>query len=56
MKIVAQAPDGLNEASEWAKGLEDRWIIGVQWHPERQYQKAPNHLELMADFIRHLKP
>jgi len=55
MKIVAQAPDGLNEASEWAKGLQDRWIIGVQWHPERQYQKAPNHLELMADFIRQLK-
>jgi putative glutamine amidotransferase len=56
MKIVAHAPDGLNEASEWAKGIEDRWIIGVQWHPEKQYQNTSKHLGLMKDFIGHLKP
>ena len=56
MKIVAHAPDGLNEASEWAKGIEDRWIIGVQWHPEKQYQIRSKHLGLMKDFIGHLKP
>ncbi len=56
MKIVAHAPDGLNEASEWAKGIEDRWIIGVQWHPEKQYQIRSKHLGLMTDFIGHLKP
>ena len=54
MKIVAHAPDGLNEASEWAKGLDDRWIIGVQWHPEKMYQKDPAHLNIMRDFILHL--
>jgi putative glutamine amidotransferase len=56
MKIVAHAPDGLNEASEWAKGLNDRWIIGVQWHPEKLYQKEPTHLNIMRDFLLHLNP
>lgn len=56
MKIVAHAPDGLNEASEWAKGLDDRWIIGVQWHPEKMYQKEPAHLNIMRDFLLHLQP
>ena len=56
MRIVAHATDGLNEASEWAKGIEDRWIIGVQWHPEKQYQNSSKHLGLIKDFIGHLKP
>jgi putative glutamine amidotransferase len=56
MRIVAHAPDGLNEASEWAKGLEDRWIVGVQWHPEKLYQKEPAHLNIMRDFLLHLQP
>jgi|TARA_B110000305_G_scaffold34507_1_gene34115 putative glutamine amidotransferase len=56
MKIVAQAEDGLNEASEWAKGLEDRWIIGVQWHPERLYKKEPYHLNIMRGFLSHCRP
>tara|TARA_B100001287_G_C22686230_1_gene533827 strand:- start:7241 stop:7996 length:756 start_codon:yes stop_codon:yes gene_type:complete len=56
MKIVAHAPDGLNEASEWAKGLDDRWIIGVQWHPEKMYHKEPAHLNIMRDFILNLNP
>ena len=56
MKIVAHAADGLNEASEWAKGLDDRWVIGVQWHPERMYQKEPNHLNIVRDFLKNCKP
>lgn len=56
MKIVAHAADGLNEASEWAKGLDDRWIIGVQWHPERMYQKEPSHLNIVRDFLKNCKP
>ena len=55
MRIVAHAPDGLNEASEWAKGLNDRWVLGVQWHPERMFQAEPKHLNIMTDFVRNLK-
>lgn len=33
LKIVAVAPDGIPEAIEY-KSIDERWIVGVQWHPE----------------------
>ena len=32
LRIVARAEDGTVEAVE---GTDDRWLFGVQWHPER---------------------
>ena len=51
MRIVARAPDGICEASEWSKGLHDRWIIGVQFHPERLFETSPEHSLLIDAFI-----
>lgn len=33
LQFVAHAPDGVVEAVEWA--TPDKWVFGVQWHPER---------------------
>jgi putative glutamine amidotransferase len=38
LEVVAKSPDGLTEAVE-EKG--ERFVVGVQWHPERDY--ASNH-------------
>ncbi len=51
MRIVARSPDGICEASEWSKGLQDRWIISVQYHPERLYTKSSEHSRLIKAFI-----
>lgn len=32
--VSATSDDGLIEALEWSGDPVDRWIIGVQWHPE----------------------
>ena len=34
--VAARAADGVIEAIERANAPEDRWEIGVQWHPEKQ--------------------
>lgn len=51
MKTVARAADGICEAAEWGKGLEDRWIIGVQFHPERQFKTDQIHKKLIKAYI-----
>ena len=51
MKTVAWAADGICEAAEWGKGLEDRWIIGVQFHPERQFKTEAIHSNLIRAYI-----
>jgi putative glutamine amidotransferase len=51
MRIVARAPDGICEASEWSKGLHDRWIISVQFHPERLYKTNSEHSQLIEAYI-----
>jgi putative glutamine amidotransferase len=37
LRVAARASDGVVEAVEWTG--ED-WILGVQWHPERQWPQA----------------
>ena len=51
MRTVARAADGICEAAEWGKGLDDRWIIGVQFHPERQYKTESIHTKLIEAYI-----
>jgi putative glutamine amidotransferase len=36
LAAVAWADDGVVEAIEPAGGLAQRWLLGVQWHPERE--------------------
>ena len=52
MKTVARAPDGICEAAEWNNGLADRWIIGVQFHPEKLFQEHGIHLKLIDAYIK----
>jgi putative glutamine amidotransferase len=46
MKVVARTSDGLPEAIEKDGS---RFIVGVQWHPERDFN---NNKALFAEFIR----
>jgi putative glutamine amidotransferase len=39
LSVSARADDGLIEAVE---SREHRWIVGVQWHPERHEAQAPD--------------
>jgi putative glutamine amidotransferase len=55
VRCSAQAEDGLIEAIE---SDHHRWVVGVQWHPERHEAEAPNTdpniriLEAFADAVR----
>jgi putative glutamine amidotransferase len=46
-RVVGQCPDGITEAIETT---EDRWMIGVQWHPEKK-PDDPNTKTLMRRFV-----
>ena len=39
LRITAMSVDGLVEGVE---GLSQRWLVGVQWHPERLEDEAPS--------------
>jgi putative glutamine amidotransferase len=39
VRCTAQAEDGLIEAIE---SEHHRWVLGVQWHPERHEAERPN--------------
>lgn len=46
---TAWAPDGLIEAAEDPRN--DRWVLGVQWHPELAWERDPLSLSLFSRFI-----
>ncbi len=48
LRPVAYAPDGVVEAVEDTRG---RFIVGVQWHPERGFQNDPLSQALFKSFI-----
>jgi putative glutamine amidotransferase len=51
--VTARAADegsrGLIEAVE-APGC--RWVLGVQWHPERMWRSVPAHRRLFAELVK----
>src|SRR5262249_44738119 len=49
LRVVATAPDGVVEGVEDDMG---RFVIGVQWHPERDWQTNPFSRELFTAFMR----
>lgn len=55
MRIGAASPDGIVEAIEWKEGLDKRWILGVQWHPERYYTEQAENLLILKEFVKQLK-
>ncbi len=48
LHISARTDEGLIEGIE----APDRWIVGVQWHPERCDEVDPCHTRLAASFVR----
>src|ERR1051325_4891608 len=48
LRAVAYAPDGVVEAVEDTTG---RFIVGVQWHPERGWEDDPFSKSLFTAFI-----
>ena len=46
LKVVAHTEDGLPEAIE---KTGDRFVVGVQWHPERDYE---NNKVLFTEFLK----
>ena len=48
LRVAAMAPDGVVEAVEDSTG---RFVVGVQWHPERGWREAPLSLALFASFV-----
>ena len=49
LQAVATAPDGVIEAVEDPSG---RFIVGVQWHPERGYKEDGFSQALFANFVQ----
>lgn len=49
LRIVARAPDGTVEGIEPAEA-SDRFVLGVQWHPERITDLAP-HLAIFQALV-----
>jgi len=46
--ITAVSPDGINEAFEFDG---ERFILGVQWHPEMIYDEEPDAAKLFKAFV-----
>jgi len=49
LRAVAAAPDGVIEAVEDSNG---RFVVGVQWHPERGFQDDDFSRALFAAFVQ----
>jgi len=48
LRVVAYAPDGVAEAVEDTRG---RFVVGVQWHPERGFRDDPLSRTLFKSLI-----
>lgn len=49
LKVVAKSPDGVIEATETID--PDRFLIGVQWHPEKMIPEHPLQAKIFQAFI-----
>ena len=52
LRTVAVAPDGVIEAFE---GTGDRFVLGVQFHPENMFGLYPEFSNLFREFIEECK-
>ncbi|MCS7175291.1 gamma-glutamyl-gamma-aminobutyrate hydrolase family protein [Pseudothermotoga sp.] len=50
LKVVARASDGVIEAVESFD--QDHFVLGVQWHPERMFEKHIEHFKLFDRFVK----
>jgi putative glutamine amidotransferase len=48
LRVTAWAPDGVAEAIEDAR---DRFVVGVQWHPETSWENDESSRELFSAFV-----
>jgi putative glutamine amidotransferase len=51
LEVVARSPDGLVEGVE---SLAHRWVVGVQWHPERLEPQQDGFVQASALLFREL--
>ncbi len=49
LRIVAHCPDGVVEATETTE--PDRFLIGVQLHPERMVEESDPQKKLLRAFV-----
>ena len=49
LRVVAKAPDGIIEATETTD--PDRFLIGVQWHPEKLMPDDEVQAKLLKAFV-----
>ncbi len=47
LMLAAVAPDSSAEAIE----LPGKWLVGVQWHPERMFKEDDSQLALFESFV-----
>jgi putative glutamine amidotransferase len=52
LRAVAFAPDGVIEALEDTSG---KFVLGLQWHPERGWQNDPFSKAIFQTFIEHAR-
>ena len=54
MCVTAVSPDGVVEGLELAEPARRRlpWLVAVQFHPERLFEKHDVFLELFRSFVR----
>lgn len=50
LRVAARAPDGVVEAVEATD--PGRFLVGVQWHPEKIFSEQPRQLRLFEAFIK----
>ncbi len=51
LRASAVSPDRVIEAIEW-RDLSERWLVGVQWHPEGMRDTSPEHRNLFEAHVR----
>jgi putative glutamine amidotransferase len=51
LRASAISPDRVVEAIEW-RDLSERWLVGVQWHPEGMRHTSPEHRNLFEAHVR----
>jgi putative glutamine amidotransferase len=49
LRVIARAPDGVIEAVQDARG--DRFVLGVQWHPEAGWEHDPLSQAIFQRFV-----